>query len=441
MASIAEQLDLLPQVVSDTRTTNVSAGRFLEISSNSFLLRSCSELELVWKARWTAGNVLFILNRYPVFFISVFLFVYMFDYDSPYHLSVSISNCIRENLIDMFASGSCVVSNYVEAWSMLVFIIPVQVILILRTLALWGQNRKICVLLYSALLATDSTILVSITLVSKSLSFENRPIIKPILGCYGILNEVSTSHTIPSWIALIVFDTVVFVLTLIRVDNIRRAKKDRSLLLNILFRDGIIFYVIMLASSVANLALYASLPLHRRGLIISLIPLLRTVMSVCTARLILNLRSVARHNGRPGRHWALGELDDDIASSPALSRTTASATAVASSSATKHSFTASNGPRQVQGDTERNVNFGPDIVDESMPDMPANESWFGSPMPPIVVSVHTVEEEHRDGTPGEMTQPSSFRMSVLNRFTSTADYDANSNMELRELRPNRRSDR
>ncbi|KAL5496115.1 hypothetical protein ACEPAH_3032 [Sanghuangporus vaninii] len=439
MASIVEQLDLVPQVVSDTRTTNVSASRFLEILSNSFIFCSFSErqLELVWKARWSAGNVLFVLNRYPVFFISVFLLVYMFDYDSPYHVSC----LVLEKLINVFSSGSCVVSNYVEAWSMLVFIIPVQVILILRTLALWGQNRKIFVLLYSALLASDSTILVSIALVSKSLSFENRPIVKPILGCYGILNEVSTSHTIPSWIALIIFDTVVFVLTLIRVDNIRRAKKDRSLLLNILFRDGIIFYVIMLASSVANLALYASLPLRRRGLIISLIPLLRTVMSVCTARLILNLRSVAVNNGRSGRHWALGELDDDIASSSALSRATASATALASSSATKYSFTASNGPRQIQGDTERNVNVDPDIVDESMPNMPADESWFGSPMPPIVVSVHTVEEEHRDDAPGEMSQPSSFRMSVFNQFTGIADYDANSNMELGELRRDKRSDR
>lgn len=61
---------------------------------------------------------------------------------------------------------------------------------------------------------------------------------KPILGCFGILNEVSTSHTIPSWIALIVFDTVVFLLTVIRVKSIRRAKNDQSLLLHILFRDG-----------------------------------------------------------------------------------------------------------------------------------------------------------------------------------------------------------
>ncbi|OCB90911.1 hypothetical protein A7U60_g1821 [Sanghuangporus baumii] len=435
MASIVEQLDLLPQVVSDTRTTNYLTLAAFVVFLYDMILTFPSELELVWKARWSAGNVLFVLNRYPVFFISVFLLVYMFDYDSPYH----VSSLILGKLTNMFASGSCVISNYVEAWSMLVFIIPVQ-----------GEelrsNSAPFILTSSS--DTHSAYTSAVGPKPKNLRFalfcafvENRPIVKPILGCYGILNEVSTSRTIPSWIALIVFDTVVFVLTLIRVDNIRRAKKDRSLLLNILFRDGIIFYVIMLASSVANLALYASLPLRRRGLIISLIPLLRTVMSVCTARLILNLRSVAVNNGRPGRHWALGELDVDIASSSALSRATASATALASSSATKYSFTASNGLRQIQGDAERNVNFDPDIADESTPNVPANESWSGSPVPPIVVSVHTVEEEHRDDAPGEMSQPSSFRRSVLNRFTSIADYDANSNMELGELRLDKRSDR
>ncbi|OCB90912.1 hypothetical protein A7U60_g1822 [Sanghuangporus baumii] len=232
--------NLVAAVASMRKSTDVSASRFLEIPSNSFVLYSCSELELVWKARWSAGNVLFVLNRYPVFFISVFLLVYMFDYDSPYH----VSSLILGKLTNMFASGSCVISNYVEAWSMLVFIIPVQ-----------GEelrsNSAPFILTSSS--DTHSAYTSAVGPKPKNLRFalfcafvENRPIVKPILGCYGILNEVSTSRTIPSWIALIVFDTVVFVLTLIRVDNIRRAKKDRSLLLNILFRDGIIFYVIML---------------------------------------------------------------------------------------------------------------------------------------------------------------------------------------------------
>lgn len=53
--------------------------------------------------------------------------------------------------------------------------------------------------------------------------------------------------------------------------------------------------------------MYAGLPLRRRGLIISLVPLVRTVMSVCTARLLLNLRCAAEENRR--EHWAFGELE------------------------------------------------------------------------------------------------------------------------------------
>lgn len=188
------------------------------------------------------------------------------------------------------------------------------------------------------------------------------------------------------------------------------------------------------ASSVANLALYASLPLHRQGLIISLVPLLRTVMSVSTARLILNLRHVAVNNGLHGRHWALGELGDDVASSSALSRTMASSTAVASYPGKRSSLLVSGGSRSLQGpgNTERNIG-------DSL--RSTNHSRLGSPMPPIVVSVHTVEEEHRDDTPAEVSQPSSFRMSVLNRFTNIAGLNTNPNIELGELRANGQSHR
>ncbi|THH04249.1 hypothetical protein EW145_g5664 [Phellinidium pouzarii] len=204
---------------------------------------------------------------------------------------------------------------------MLVFIIPVQIILILRTLALWDQKRGILIFLVAAVLATDITIVVSISLITTSLSFAQRPELRQVLGCFGDLDDLSTSKAIPSWAALMAFDTTVFVLTLIRVESMRRAKKDKSRLLNILFRDGIVFYLIMLASSIANLSLYAGLPIRRRGLIVSLIPLLRTVMSVCTARLLLNLRgaaAAASAHGNGHENWAFGELDASGASDALL---------------------------------------------------------------------------------------------------------------------------
>lgn len=65
----------------------------------------------------------------------------------------------------------------------------------------------------------------------------------------------------------------------------------------------------------ANLAIYAGLPYSRQGLIISLIPLIRTVMSVCTARLLLNLRAASAKQSRlchgANHHWAFGELGPD----------------------------------------------------------------------------------------------------------------------------------
>ncbi|EJD05272.1 uncharacterized protein FOMMEDRAFT_145788 [Fomitiporia mediterranea MF3/22] len=400
MATTAEQIALLPQIVSDTRTTNYLTLAAFVIFLYDMVLTFPRELELVWKARWTTGKVLFILNRLA-FESAAYGFADMFDYFSPF-------NIISFALFQIM-------------WK--------PVILILRTLALWEQNRKILVFLLAALLATDGTIIASIALITKSLSFQDRPVTKQILGCYGALNDISISQAIPSWAALIAFDTIVFALTVVRVEGIRRAKKDQSRLLHILFRDGIMFYLIMLAASVANLALYAGLPFRRRGLIISLIPLLRTVMSVCTARLLLNLREAAVEtgNGRIGEgwNWALGELEGDcgtstgkVESTLTFSRTGASVELARCSFFDPQSSQSADSPAPLPVEVQE-----PEFELELLP-----------PPPPlsergrIIVSVSTEAEVYTDD--GHSLEPSSLRAAVLDRFTSLANGD----IELGELR-------
>ncbi|KAH8108388.1 hypothetical protein DFH11DRAFT_1517007 [Phellopilus nigrolimitatus] len=372
-SSIAEEMAMLPQLVSDTRITNYLTLSAFVVFLYDIILTFPEQLNFVWKAKWSSGKILFILNRDAADNVAT---PDMFDYSSIFDVSSHVS--------------------YRIMWR--------PVILILRTLALWERNGKILTILIATLVATDITIVVSISLITKSLSFENRPEAKPVLGCYGSLNEVSTSKAIPSWAALMIFDTTVFVLTVARVEAIRRARKDTSRLLHILFRDGIAFYIIMLASSIANLSLYAGLPLRRRGLIISLIPLLRTVMSVCAARLLLNLRVAAVTHCHTHAHWAFGELP----------------------SSSTMDIDATGGSRRTTPHAPSSLLLGRNGLDcderSGSQVTSCSRQETVSERDKVIVSVHREEVEHRDTD----MLPSSFRTSLLERL-STA-------IELRDLR-------
>jgi len=58
----------------------------------------------------------------------------------------------------------------------------------------------------------------------------------------------------------------------------------------IFFRDGLAYYAVMFFSSAANLTMYAVIPQSRPALGGSVLPILRSTISICASRLVLNLR-------------------------------------------------------------------------------------------------------------------------------------------------------
>ncbi|KAL5520194.1 hypothetical protein ACEPAG_9407 [Sanghuangporus baumii] len=276
---VTEDVSFLLNVVHDLRITNsISlASLVVLLYDTSLTLRtSSSEIEYVWKANWSYGKVLFFLNRYPVVAISIVMII------SNMNVASSLKLAVR-----------CEISYRLDGWSMMALILPVQLIFVLRTFALWERNRKVLAFLILLMLACDSVIGVSIWMSERigSVMLPQEPGLREVLGCYSTMSGISSYKVIiPAVAALMVFDAVVLALTILRFIRIRKDGEGNGSVIRILFRDGVIYYIVVLASNVANLLLYALLQRQHAGLVGSCVPILRTVMSICASRLMLNLR-------------------------------------------------------------------------------------------------------------------------------------------------------
>ncbi|KAL5511032.1 hypothetical protein ACEPAH_4247 [Sanghuangporus vaninii] len=224
---------------------------------------------LIWPARWSYGKTLYFMARYPV--------------------------AIEEIL---WLVCYCRFEAYLGIWATLVFLIPLQIVVILRVIAIWDRKRIIAILLWFSLFATDIVILVTLARIMHIFTYSMNDLLRPVLGCQSGLATLNPTTTIPAWAGVIAFDTVLFVLTLAKA--LHSYKVARTRLLTILIRDGFAYYTIMLVLGISNLLFLSALPRERGGLASSLTPVLRCSYSIIGSRIILNLRSAAsshvKHN-------------------------------------------------------------------------------------------------------------------------------------------------
>ncbi|KAL5496117.1 hypothetical protein ACEPAH_3034 [Sanghuangporus vaninii] len=287
---VSEDVSLLLNVVHDLRITNSASRRYLSLSPKLVLI--------------------------DLTYIVASLVVLLYDISLTLRTEVCI--CIISFFCNMNLASSlklavrCEVSYRLDGWSMMALILPVQLIFVLRTFALWERNRKILTFLILLMLACDSVIGAFIWMSERigSVMLPQEPGLRKVLGCYSTISGTSSYKVIiPAVAALMVFDVVVLALTVLRFIRIRKDGGGNGSVIRILFRDGVIYYIVVLASSVANLLLYALLQKQHAGLVGSCIPILRTVMSICASRLILNLRgAIDRVRSQSQTPWGTEDM-------------------------------------------------------------------------------------------------------------------------------------
>ncbi|KZS96532.1 hypothetical protein SISNIDRAFT_464000 [Sistotremastrum niveocremeum HHB9708] len=236
MSSIQAELDLLFTAVRYSRiVAEVSIAGYVMLIWEYFLTLP-KEVEFVWKARWSFGKILFLLM--PIY------------------------------------SGHKVRT-------------PV-VLLVMRTAALWERNKIIMASLAACYLIVTGNFSPSspITRLEADLS----PVIpKPLPQLAGCLLEAPKIAIQGIWLAPLALETFIFLLTLARAfQHWRQKLVSNTYLLNILYRDGFLYFLVIFAMNLLNTFIFYYLPLQL-GEVTYLF--YRAIMSTMASRLLLNVRA------------------------------------------------------------------------------------------------------------------------------------------------------
>lgn len=196
------------------------------------------EMVYIWRSKRIGVKALFLANRY-------------------YALLVNIIATVLE--FKDFSLEGCKAAMQFRQLSVLLTAVIVAVLLVLRIYALYGCSRRVLA----------GLVVVGITLAGISVwqVLSGHSDIRNSPGCHIAYDRESGIRTATGWEALLVMDTLVFALTLKktlgdRPRNSRLTLTRTSDLVNLMLRDGTIYYSVMVLATVANiLTFYLSAPL------------------------------------------------------------------------------------------------------------------------------------------------------------------------------------
>ncbi|KAH8823066.1 hypothetical protein DL96DRAFT_261394 [Flagelloscypha sp. PMI_526] len=224
------------------------------------------EIQYVWRSKWTLGKVLYLLTRY----IAVA------------HIFLGLFWLRLRNIPDK--QSECPIPFTARAWFGCAGVEIAEVILVLRTWALWGRKKWILaslLILQSIVFAYDGF---SLHFFVRSVIWGG-PELAEVPGCV-VVGASQTQLFSGSFISIAAFEFIIFIFTLIPV--LRKAGRNR--LADIIFRDAVTFSLAMTLISTMNVVIMYTVPSQYSIILL----LFQVVMhSIVTSRILLHMREGA----------------------------------------------------------------------------------------------------------------------------------------------------
>ncbi|KAF9457304.1 hypothetical protein BDZ94DRAFT_1326365, partial [Collybia nuda] len=213
---------LEPQIL-ENAARHLQAWKYFQIAAcvvlvYDHILTFSEEVERVWKKKITGVSILFLINRY----VTPLLFIVIIDaFDDPIW---------TRSVCNRFVSF--------EGFSTVALIAICEIIMILRTYALYGQSRFILIPLMALWI---------LQLTSSSIAMHaGFPLSLPP-GFVGCIFTGSSTLFPAVWVTPLITDSVIFPLTIWRTRNFIKEHKN-TLTIYIFSRDGAMyFFIIFLA--------------------------------------------------------------------------------------------------------------------------------------------------------------------------------------------------
>ncbi|KAF9038707.1 hypothetical protein BJ165DRAFT_1597042 [Panaeolus papilionaceus] len=259
-----------------------------EVASATLLLWDMAltfELELrrVWFAPKTLGTTLFILPNSCHTRLQIC---------KSCALILSANYLIR---VDSSCKGYQIASTILQ----LVSIAIVESVLVMRTNALY-QNKRLFILLIGLCFISMVNML---ALFLALLHFEilNSSNVFGVRGCISAcVHAICRPLFIGFWVPFLFFETLVFFLTIWKsyasFETYRRAQRaGRDTLVDVIIRDGLIYFVVIMAVSLCNFLIWITDPFASY----LAVGLLKSLQATICSRMLLNLRGMLERQ-RPG---------------------------------------------------------------------------------------------------------------------------------------------
>ncbi|KDN40740.1 hypothetical protein RSAG8_07915, partial [Rhizoctonia solani AG-8 WAC10335] len=250
---------------------HVFISRYMGIAGYALLiydhiLTFSAEVELIWEAdKRNIVTWLFFLNRYIV----------------PIILAIDLYD--KGGLASHLSTRFCQVWFVVEGYLNVLSFAAVHALVAMRVNAVWGRRKWVTILLW-----TSGTLYIvgTLSIISPGLfQVLDQVTPNPIFNvCFGTI----TSYFWTVWIPPILFEVIIFSLTIIKAIE-HRDKNVKTPVAYILYRDGFLYFLIIMMCSIFPLIVWLVGP---PTLVAMPKYFTQAVVNVMSFRLVLNLRGL-----------------------------------------------------------------------------------------------------------------------------------------------------
>ncbi|KAF9007741.1 hypothetical protein BDZ89DRAFT_1168438 [Hymenopellis radicata] len=231
-----------------------------------YLLTLEQEVELIWGSEWTITKLLYLVTRY-----------------SPF---VNAGVILWQQLTPNMSAENCVLVVKMDGWMATAGIMLAEVILTLRTWAIWNRHRFLTVCMPALFLVYSVVGFTVMGIFLSSLKF----LILPLPDLKGCL--VSAGNPIFRWdfIIIMIYEAVMLLLMVVKsYQQFREAREiGSSRLLHVVLKDGIIYYLYLSVLNIMNVIVISILAPDLATLIAELE---RVIHGMLACRVITNIRA------------------------------------------------------------------------------------------------------------------------------------------------------
>jgi len=256
------------QLIADVRASDTSYATLAAVALLVWdtIIHFGDEVELIWKFSNGWFRWLYCFVRYFPLAVELALWA-MYNSEHQLYSDGNTSNSTCEN-------SSAIESGLLEA-----VVLAVEIVLIVRVYVLYDRSKRMLGVILALFATSVALAIVGMILASNNMHFD------------GLCIMTSPSYMlIASWLAPVAFETLLFILTLVKFAESARAYLGHRPILHVIVRDGTWAYALAFMIMVLNTVE----PLIRAGLSAILYFWAMSILSFIGVHVLLNLRRLAR---------------------------------------------------------------------------------------------------------------------------------------------------